>query len=42
MSEPGAVILSEHFMSLQLATLHENVRNALECGSGAAAVNSKE
>jgi hypothetical protein len=41
MSDPGGVALSEGFMSLQLAALHENVRSALECGSGAAAVNSK-
>jgi hypothetical protein len=41
MGEPGAVILSEDFLSLQLAALHENVPSALECGSGAAAVNSK-
>jgi hypothetical protein len=41
MGEPGAVILSEDFLSLQLAALHENVRNALQCGSGAAALNSR-
>jgi hypothetical protein len=36
-----AVILRADFMILRLTTLHENARSALECGSEAAALNSK-
>jgi hypothetical protein len=35
------VIPSADSMILRLATLHENARSALECGSGAAALDSE-
>jgi hypothetical protein len=40
-SKGEPVILSEDSMILRLATLHENARSALECGSGAAALDSE-
>ncbi len=37
-----AVIPRADLMSLRRTTLHGNVRSALECGSGAAALNSEQ